>query len=137
MTLKDVFNADVSSVFLDTDECAEVIARHPQGDTGSSDTMNVVIHAANLDGTREEPGDGRTIHNQEGTRIRESLLLEMSKANAATVTIPDGFTARPDQFEIYGRVYSAKRFIREDEYMATLLVIDNSAKSTKLQRPRG
>lgn len=135
MTLRDEMAADVNSVFLNTDEHARTITRYIKGASGNSEEIVAVVDAIDLDGTGAVEGDGRSIHNRQGTRVRNNVKLELPAS--ITINYPDGMGANQDQFVIDGRVYHAKRQLSSDEWMQTVLVVSPEVRSVRSQQTRG
>jgi hypothetical protein len=135
MTLRDDMAADVTAVFLVTSEHAQTITRYVKGNPDDSESVIAVVDAIDLDGTGAVEGDGRSIHNRQGTRTRNNIRLELPASVA--INYPDGMGANQDQFVINERVYHAKRQLASDEWMQTVLVVSPQVMAVRSQQPRG
>lgn len=135
MTLRDLMSSDVTDVFLVTDDFAEDIIRYPKSVVADAETITVVVDGGRLEGTREVSGDGRQLHQLEGTKLRDSLLLEMPRSQE--INYPDGMGHGFDQFLIDGKIYNAKRDTSEDKFMQTVLVVRPQTSTTRKTQQRG
>ena len=119
-TLKAQMAADVSAVFLNTDEHATAVIFYPRGNRSAAMSVNVVVHEGALEGTREARGDGVVLDRADGYSLRESIILDM----AASVAVENPPNPRqPDMFLVSGEIFCAKRVMGRDDDMQSVLVV--------------
>lgn len=114
MTLEEIMNDDVETVFLNTDEFAKEIDWLPLHNEANRTTILGVFIQDRLEGTREVMGDGVVLHLEEGQRIRESGTLETSSEYSFNAPIGDGSRLQ-DAFEIDGEKWLLKRIMGRDK----------------------
>jgi hypothetical protein len=120
LTLKQQMTADVSAVFLDTDEHAEAVIHYPAGNLAAPATVNAVVDR-DSESSSGLAGDGSQIDTRAAVKIRRSAVLEMSAS--VTVTETSGsHQASPSLFEFDGHRWRAVRVLERDDDLQLVLV---------------
>lgn len=143
MTLADDIRADVSAIFLNQNEFAETVQRYPadgSGNFGSPEDVVAIVVPDALEGTRELPGDGRTIHQQGFTAHRASITLLVP--DEQEINVPTGAGKQGDMFKIlngsFAGVYVVKRVTSGDTIgFKDVLVVRPERKLTREPRREG
>lgn len=134
-TLKSQMLADVSGVFLNTDEHAETVTLYPAGAAGPASEISVIVTQDALYGTNETVGDGWTLNDSNGYSIRESIIIEAS-ADAGFQDEQDPRT--PDVIVLAdGSVYAAKRILGRDNGAVSVLCVRMQKQLTRYEKWSG
>ena len=130
MTLAAQIALDVSAVFLETDDFAQTITHYPEDDRESGESVVAVFDLDQLEGGGGVDGEGRRIHSDANSTIREAGVVEC----ATTVDVTTGRTQRNSTFLIDGEIWQAKRILSKDTDMQSVLVIRIASKITRRTR---
>jgi hypothetical protein len=126
-TLKAQIAADVSTVFINTDEFADALTLYVDSTTGVGNvTFNGVVEPYDLEGTREAHGDGVVLERDAGRALRQSIRITC----AASVALSD--KQRRQQVLKWGSdYYAVQRIIAKDDYFQIVICVRTDKVTTK------
>ncbi len=136
MTLKELMTADVSKVILNEDDFGTEIEWYPKGVLADKQLIIAVVFEDALEGTREVHGDGRTLHSDAGTNLRESVTLVISTDHLIN-SVKGGGNHGVDQFVVRGKRYTVKRVTGRNDDMQKVLCVRTRVTTTRRGERRG
>lgn len=128
MTLKDQITADASTVFLNEDDFATEVTRWVGGDANNTITLVANVDWDNEPGRNEMPGDGVTIDEGTGRKLRRTCRLDV----ALSVLSDPPLTPHKDKFDLGdGELVTFLRVEGRDGGMATLICVKREDMTSK------
>lgn len=120
-TLKQQMTADVSTVFLNTDEFAETVTHYPAGNLAAGASVSAVVDRDNEAMAGLGSGEGPQFDRRESVKLRRSAVLEVP----ATVSVTEGsgtHQSSPSLWGFDGFRWTTVRILERDEDLQLVLV---------------
>ena len=127
MTLAAQITADVSTVFLNTNDFAQAITHYPAGNEALAESVTVNFDQDYLDEATGGDGDGMNLTNQRGIRTRQAAKIDVPIGT----TITEEGNGKASVFLIAGVRWVVKRIIGSDAAMQTVEIVRVDQKSTR------